>query len=124
MQNGSVDTNLAAVAQGLLARAEEPSAEFAAAILGFDLLVVLEIIADDQARTLPVPLAAADLLLCAAGDEAEFVAVDALDNDVGLLVSDELEDLEISDDVFVLAELIGYVAEVFDRHLFARADDD
>ena len=88
------------------------------------MFVFLQVIAQDQARPLAVPLDAAHLLTGTLRDEAAFVAILEPDDDVRLGVSRELVDLKVANDVFVLAQFLSDVAQVLDCQVLGGGDDD
>jgi hypothetical protein len=119
-----VGTNLSSVTQSLFAGSEEPTTELTTAVSVLNLLVVFKVVADEEARAMAMPLATTNFLFSATREEAEFMTILAPNDNVSLLVRDELVDLEVPDKVFVLAEFIGNVTQVLDRHFLGRTYED
>src|SRR2546430_17577313 len=107
-----------------LASSEEPAPEFAPALFALHLLVVLQIIADDQAGTAASPLGSTNLLFRPPGEDAELIAICALHHDVGGGFLQETLDLKVAGEVLVLAQLGCDVAQLLVGFLLRVADDD
>src|SRR5206468_8497424 len=97
--------------------------ELLAPILVFGLFVLFQVIANDQAGSLALPLATAHLLARATSDDAELMAIVTVDDDVGFRGSLESDDPESIAEVVVLLKLAGDVAQVLDCHFFVRANE-
>src|SRR5580700_3372442 len=125
MQNRSMNSNPATITQSLLCRPEEPVGELPPAFLRFHLLIIFKIITDNEPRPFPPPLPATDLLLCAPRQNAKLMPIRTLHDDVGLLLLDEVLDLEVPPEELVLSELHRNIPQPLYRHLLAgsHADD-
>jgi hypothetical protein len=117
-------SNLATIAKALLASTKEPSAELCSAVSRLHLLIIFNIVKYDKAWSFATPLTATNLLLGPSGNKTKLMPVVALDDDVSFLVRDETFNFKVPDDIFVLSEFVGDIAQVFDGHVFARTDNN
>src|SRR5271154_4582715 len=102
------------IPQGLLAGSEEPSTELLSSIPILHLFVIFQIVSDNESRAASVPLPASNFLFSASSNDSKLMTIDALHYDVGLLISDEALDLEVADQVLIVAELVGDIIEMLD----------
>src|SRR5208283_3938761 len=119
-----MDPNKAAISKSLLTRSKEPFPIFLTSIFILHLFIIFQIVADNETRPASIPLAASYLLFSSASNDSKLMTIGTLHDDVGLLVSEEALYLEVADEVFVLSQFVGYVAEMLDGHFFTSANDD
>jgi len=124
MQDRPMDSKLPTTAQRWLHCPKVPPAELIPALFVLDLLIILQVIANDKPRAFPPPLPAAHLLSATASEQPELMPVCHLNHNFSLAINHEPFDVELCDQFLILDQLPGDITQVLDREFFVRADND
>src|SRR3990172_5758755 len=122
MKNSSMAAPPSDISQSLLARTKEPATELAPAVFVLYLFVIFQVVGNYQSRAFSSPLTASNLLLSSTGDNTELMSVSTFDDDIGFLLCDEVLNVEVSSEIFILGKFVRDISEVLNSHFFRASD--
>src|ERR1700743_1332113 len=116
--------NLTSAPQCWQNRTVKPTAKLVAAFFVFYLFIIFEVVAHDKSWAHASPFPTSHLLSATTCQDTELVPILELDNNLCLGVSGETFNFEVTDQLLIFRQLSGDVAQVFNRKLFVRGDEN